>query len=431
MSQSLVAHKLLVKNTILNLFGSGLPLLVALFAIPLLIEGLGLDRFGVLVLASVLIGYFSLFDMGIGRALTKLTAEFLGEGKHSEIPGLIWTALAVMGIFGVLFSLLMYFLAPWLVKEILSVPAPIHNETIKSFQLLGIAIPIVMTTAGLNGLLEAYQRFIPITFIKVPVGIFTYLGPLLALYFKGSLVAVIGVMVVVRVAAWAAYIIVCFTSIEDLKGKAARFDRNMLRPMLSFGGWITISNMVGPVLLYLDRFLVGALLTLGAVSYYAVPYDIVTKLLIIPAAIIGVMFPAFSFLFAENRKKAARLYKQSLGAVTLLLMPIVVLVLAFANEGLTYWIDESFASESYQVLQLLAVGVFINSLGLVSQALIQASGRPDITAMLHMVELPLFIIYLPLLIVEYGINGAALAWVIRVSISALFLAFFAAQRLSR
>ncbi|MCK4486482.1 MAG: hypothetical protein KAU38_06960 [Desulfobacterales bacterium] len=64
----------LARNTALNLLGLCLPLVVAIFAIPLLIKGLGTDRFGILTLAWVLIGYFSLFDLGLSHAPTKLMA---------------------------------------------------------------------------------------------------------------------------------------------------------------------------------------------------------------------------------------------------------------------------------------------------------------------------------------------------------------------
>jgi O-antigen/teichoic acid export membrane protein len=77
---SLTSGRLLAKNTLWNLLGSGAPLLVAFFAIPKLIAGLGMARFGVLTLAWVVIGYFSLFDLGLGRALTKITSDKLGEG---------------------------------------------------------------------------------------------------------------------------------------------------------------------------------------------------------------------------------------------------------------------------------------------------------------------------------------------------------------
>ena len=69
-AEKLTQGKLLARNTILNVLGYGLPMLVAIFAIPLLVKGLGTERFGILTLAWVIIGYLSLFDLGLGRALT-------------------------------------------------------------------------------------------------------------------------------------------------------------------------------------------------------------------------------------------------------------------------------------------------------------------------------------------------------------------------
>ena len=65
---------------------------MALFTIPFLIKGLGEEKFGILSLAWVVIGYFSLFDFGIGRTLTKIVAEKIGLEEIDEIPGLFWTA---------------------------------------------------------------------------------------------------------------------------------------------------------------------------------------------------------------------------------------------------------------------------------------------------------------------------------------------------
>ena len=57
------------------------PVLIALAAIPLLIKGMGEERFGLLSIIWMGVGYFSLFDLGLGRALTKLIAERLGLSR--------------------------------------------------------------------------------------------------------------------------------------------------------------------------------------------------------------------------------------------------------------------------------------------------------------------------------------------------------------
>ena len=45
---------------------------------------------------------------------------------------------------------------------------------------------------------------------------------------------------------------------------------------------MTVSNVVGPIMVYLDRFLIGALLPMAAVTQYVTPYEVVTKLTVIP-----------------------------------------------------------------------------------------------------------------------------------------------------
>src|SRR6266481_8672799 len=98
---NLTASRLLARNVIWNLIGNGAPMFVAVFSIPILIHGLGKDRFGVLALAWALIGYASLFDLGLGRALTQLVAKKLGAGEDREVPTLVWTSLLLMLLLGI------------------------------------------------------------------------------------------------------------------------------------------------------------------------------------------------------------------------------------------------------------------------------------------------------------------------------------------
>src|SRR5690242_2317057 len=101
----LTRGRLLARNTVWNLVGNGAPMLVAVFCIPILVRGLGKERFGVLTLAWALIGYASLFDLGLGRALTQLVAKKLGAGEDSEIPTLVWTSLVLMLVLGLVGTL--------------------------------------------------------------------------------------------------------------------------------------------------------------------------------------------------------------------------------------------------------------------------------------------------------------------------------------
>jgi len=425
--EDLINRSLLARNTIWNLVGQFIPLVVAIFAIPTLIRILGTDRFGVLALAWVVIGYFSLFDLGLGRALTQLVARRLGAGQTKEIPPLAWTGLIIVLVLGLIGTLILGLSSPWLAHDALNIPKELQPESLNVFYLLALAIPVVTITAGLRGLLEAYQRFDIINLIRIPLGIFTFLGPLLVLPFSQSLLPVVAILIVGRLVALATYLLICFRVMSLVRGGIG-LQLNLLRQLIFFGSWMTVSNVVGPIMVYLDRFLIAALLSVAAVTFYATPYEVVTKLLIIPGALAGVLFPAFSTSSIQDPSRTALLFGRGIKYVFLCLFPICLLIITFASEGLDLWLGQEFVNKSTHVLQWLAVGVFLNSLAQIAFAFIQGVGRPDLTAKLHLIELPLYLLLVWYLIGAYGIEGAAIAWAVRIGIDAIFL-FGIAQRL--
>jgi O-antigen/teichoic acid export membrane protein len=184
---------------------------------------------------------------------------------------------------------------------------------------------------------------------------------------------------------------------------------------------MTVSNIISPVMVTFDRFLVGAMVSLAAVAYYATPYEVVTKFLLVPGALVGVMFPAFSTSFEQNRGWAARIYQGCVKTIVLVLLPVTVGTIVMARTGLTIWLGADFAQHSFRVLQWLAAGVFLNSLAQVPFALVQGVGRPDLTAKLHLIELPLYVVVLLMLISAFGTVGAAMAWTLRVGVDSAVL----------
>ena len=366
----LIRGRRVAKNTLWNLLGQGVPLLVALLTIPQLIQGLGIDRFGVLSLAWMVIGYFSLFDMGLGRALTKLVAEKLGTGQTQDIPALVWTALVLMSVLGLMGAIVIAALAPWLVHSALNIPAPLQMETLQAFYLLAFSIPIVISTAGLAGLLQAYQRFDLMNALNIPLGVWTYLGALVALHFSNHLLSVVAVLAAGRLLAWGGYLLMCLRLVPMLR-QGIRVRRALLRPLLSFGGWMTISNIIGPLMMNLGSFLIGALTSIASVAYYATPYNIVTKLWLVPFALGSVLFPAFSATSTSDRAHTVRLVTRGTNTIFFALFPLVLVIVTLAHEGLTFWLGVEFAQNSTHVLQWLAIGVFINSLTNVPYLLIQ------------------------------------------------------------
>jgi O-antigen/teichoic acid export membrane protein len=73
-----IPREFIARNTLLNLLGQGLPLVVGVVTIPFIVRGLEPQRFGILALAWAITGYLSILDLGLSRATTKFAAESLG-----------------------------------------------------------------------------------------------------------------------------------------------------------------------------------------------------------------------------------------------------------------------------------------------------------------------------------------------------------------
>lgn len=428
-NEHLTSGRLLARNTIWNLIGNSAPLIIAVFSIPILIHALGKDRFGVLALAWALVGYAGLFDIGLGRALTQLVAQKLGAGKEHEVPTLVWTSLLLMLALGAVGAAIIAGISPWLVHHALKIPEALQPESLGAFYLLGLSVPVVISTAGLRGLLEAHQRFDLISALRVPFGALTFVGPLLVLPFSRSLVPIVGTLVAMRFMDCLAYLWLCFRVVPELRRGVAWHGPSM-GPLLRFGGWTTVTNIVGSMMLYMDRFVIGAMVSATAVAYYVTPFLVVTKLLVITGAISAVMFPAFSLAGVMDSGRSLKLYRRTMAFIIGVFLPVVVLLIFGAKEGLTLWLGSDFAAHSYRVAQLLLVGTFALAVESLPFALIQGLGRPDIPAKLNLLEIPFYAVGLYWLIQKYGVTGAAEAWVLRATVDALLLIYFA-HRLQR
>ena len=306
-------------------------------------------------------------------------------------------------------------------------PGWLRPEAVRAVQLLACSLPFVVTAAGFRGLLEARQRFAAVNLVQSLLGVLNFAGPLLVLPASPSLVPVVAVLAACRVASWAAFLVLAR---EDWSGRhAVAPDRSVgLGPLFRFGGWMTVSNVVGPLMVSLDRLLIGARSGMEAVAFYATPYEAVTKLWVLPGVVVRVLFPAFAASHVSDRPRTAQLFDRAVRATLLAVLPVTLVVVVLAEDGLNLWLGPEFARRSTRVLQLLAVGVFVNSLGQVALALVQAVGRPDLTARFHLAELLPYLACAWVLITWYGIDGAALAWTLRVLADAVVL-FVAAGRL--
>ena len=411
---------LLAKNTALNLIGYGAPLLIGFITLPFVIHGLGTERFGILSLILVVFGYFSFLDMGLGRATIRYVADSIGRGDLGQIPHYVWTSVYIQTVLAFGGTLILVLLTPLVAEKILKIPTAYHAEVKTALTLMALSLPVIMVSTSFRGVLEGCQRFDIVNAVKIPASSANYLIPFLSLFIWKSLIGIVVLLFAMRLLTLFIWIGFSFRQFPELR-RDRSFHREKFRPLMSYGGWATVSSFISAILENLDRFVIGAQISVQAVSYYSAPYEAVGRLGILPNSLLTALFPVFSMLkagMAEDkiRDLFGRTLKYVLASIGILIVPIILL----ARLILRLWLGQEFAVKSGLVLQLIAAGFIFLSFSYVAFNLIQGIGRTDIAGKIHIL---LLLTYIPLLWagVHYrGIDGAAAAWFLHLGMQAVF-----------
>lgn len=406
-----------------NLAGLSLPLVVAAATVPHLISRLGNERFGLLALAWGLIGYAGAMDLGIGRALTQMVGRLRGEGDLAAIPNALATAGRITLLAGLAGGALIALAAlggagAW-VKTV-TIPSV---EVRDALLLLAIALPAQAMSATYRGLNEAFLNFKGISLVRVALGVLSFGGPYLVALYTTDLPWLVATLIASRLFALAAYRWLAYLCLEDrnIATSKAVYTPRIAKSLFSFGGWVAVSSVVSPMLTQTDRFLIGSVLSAAAVTVYVVPYEVVVQSLILVGAISSVIFPSLSKLIHERPGSWRPYFRRWLYIVTGMMAMVTAVVAFLLPTILRLWLKNNLQPESIVVGQILCLGVFANAIGSMFYALLHAKGRSDLTAKLHIIELPLFVTALTFLLHRYGVVGAAWAWVGRMVFDALLL----------
>ena len=402
------------RSAVWNIAGRAGPMVIAIIATPFLYADLGPTRWGLFALALSLIGMFGIFDFGIGRALTKLLAEKIAVGEIEDAATLTRTGLLLLTLLGAVGALVIASLVHLWVDHALRVTHAEHDEVLYALYVLCLAVPFVILNAALWGVISAFQKFRAANLVNMPILAFYYIGPLIVLRVVDSLVAVMAVLVVCRIVMTICYWRICIEEMPSLRSAAA--DWRQIGVLGRLGGWMTVSNLAWPVLMYVDRFVVASVLSAAAAGYYATPSDLLGRFSLVTIAVMNTAFPAMAASFGIDPDHAATLVRRSiLGIVGILFVPSLVFA-AFSHEILTLWVGASFAAMAAPVMQWLAIAVLLSAADAVVSGFVDSIGRPDVNAKFSLVELVLYVPLLVVLLELFGIQGAAVAWTVRVGL---------------
>jgi O-antigen/teichoic acid export membrane protein len=410
-----------VTNISWNLAGLGLPLLAAMVSIPQLLKLVGGETFGLLSMAWSVTALSGLFDLGLGRAITRIVADMKGSEDWTATRSTIRSALGATWAIGALGGLLFLSLSGLDLAGLLKLQTTTPTQIGLAMLMLAPCVPCQATMATYRGVSEGLQEFRGVSVVRMLVGSASFLAPWAVARVRPDIVWLAGALLLTRLCALAAFRWLALRHLNRHAAETASKDAVPLRRLLADGGWLSVSAIVSPLLVQGDRFLIASTLSAAAVSLYTVPFDLVTQLLVLVSAVATVAYPSFATARSVRPQQAQALFRHWLIRIAVGMALVCGIAAALLPRFMPWWIGPTLGPESITVAQWLCLGVWINAMGAMFLAWQHAHSHYRLTATLHLIEFPLHIIALLILLPRFGVAGAAMAWVLRVSLDALLL----------
>jgi O-antigen/teichoic acid export membrane protein len=405
------------RNTAYNLLGSIIPLAVSLVTIPIYLGHIGEARYGVLAIAWLLLGYFGLFDLGLGRATAQRIAK-LRDSNDAERAQTFWTAFTLNIGLGVVGGLLIWPIAAYFFGNVFKVEEALRPEVQAAVPWLVLTVPMAILSGVLSGALQGRERFLELNIISVAGSVLFQALPLgTAMLWGADLGIILPTAIFARLLTLIILLERCRRHI--FLDHPVTFARAQAGRLLRFGGWVTVTSFVGPMMVILDRFIIGAMAGAKAVTYYAVPFQLAERTTIISSALSSALFPRFA---AATLREEQRLANDGMRTLIVVMTPLVGAGILLIEPFLSWWITPAFAEQSAQIGKIILLGFWTNSFAVIPFAQLQARGRPDLVAKCHLGEVLPYLGMLYLGMNTLGMIGAALAFTLRVLVDFALLA---------
>lgn len=398
-----------------NIFGSLvaqiLPAVVALVTMPYLLKVYGVERLGILTFVWTLLNYSLLLDLGLSRTLTKLIA--FDDSNLKISGGAFRIGLFMILITGLLGIILFSTTSDWVVKNYLNLSPSLILEAKNSILALGGTLPALLLFSYFKGGIEGRQDFALANNLQGLGGVVTFLVPSATAIFSNRIDLAIFWLAIVR---WIFVIlsILGFIRKVGISWWSTHITTQSIKYLFKEGFWISALAILNPIFVYTDKLVVAALIPTSELAYYTTPFEAILRMTIIPLAVTRIVFPIFSKdggLWTESTKNT--FFKSNLW-IAFMIIPAGIILFIFMKPLLSLWLSSDFGIKSLWVSRLALVGILFNSLTWVALSYLQTTKWIKWTVIVPTITFLLSFLVMYPLVKIYFIEGAAIAFSLRL-----------------
>lgn len=413
-----------IRNVFFNLASQVLILGTSFITTPYIVNKLGADSYGVVILLSTILGYLSFLDLGLSWALIRYLTECASVHDWERFRRILWSSLIVYAFISLIVVTVFTLIPSQSILHFINIPPQLHNTFTIAF-LVGIAAWVIgFLTPPPHAILWAYHRLDMTSFLMLISGalqpILTVTALFLGYGIVGASIATLLTNVTVLITTiWMS------TRLHRSWGKPI-WDPQSLKPLFRYGGWLNLAQVVIQVAGSVDKILIGSYLSPASVGYYSISISLPLKLWIIHGAFVSSAFPLIVSLKAHSASSAEvfHLVSRFARSILLLLSPFVLFFIFFGYTFLSAWINDIYARNGLFCIILTSVYSLISGFSGIFHALLRAWERAALSTKVYLFATLGYLPLLYVLIRWLGISGGALALVLFSVIELLLLLRF-------
>ena len=406
------------KNIIASFVIKGLGIAIGLILVPLTVQYLNPTKYGIWITLSSIIGWFGMFDIGLGYGLRNRFAEALATGKEKLARVYVSTTYAILSLIIAGLLILFYILNPFINWSVI-----LNAGNDVSFQKeLNILALIVFTFFCLSFVFKLITTILTADQHPAKASFFDLLGKIIALaliFFltkttEGSLLYLGIVMSSAPVFILILSSVFFFSRTYSAYRPSFKFvEFRRARNLLNLGIKFFIIQIAVVLLYQTNNIIIAQLFGPAEVTPYNVAFKYFSVLMMGFTIILTPFWSAFTEAWAKKEIAWIRKIMKKLIYLWLFLLLAAILMFIFSPWVYKIWVGEKIVI-SYSISFLVAVWVLLNAWNGIFSHFLNGIGKIKlqlylgISAAILNVPLALF------LGLKFGVNGVLLSNVILV-----------------
>lgn len=359
MEPALDIKKKIVKNTIANALVRLSAWIISFLMLPFMISRLGTVGFGVWFLVNTIIGYFGILDLGITPAITKYIAEYHAKKDEKSSLEIINTAFVYYLAVGVISCVCTLLLADHIVNFLRISEADRHM----AWSLIVLTAISLLFGPGIRvfrGVFHGLQRYDLMAGIDLVSSVVTALVIVVVLLSGFGVVEVVFYSIVFSGVGQLLAVAYARKIFPPLRLEAKYFSRARAGVLFLFGGTIFMIQISMMMIFELDLILVGTLLGVELVAFYAVAWKIHEGISQMTTVVTSALIPAASEMDAKNyRVSLETLFFRSTKYTLAVCLALATPALVLAPTIMEVWVGPEFVSYAI-IAQILVIILFFS-----------------------------------------------------------------------